>query len=59
MPAAPAARAALEQVHRRHPRLEDCEVVAAGPRPFTEAALQLLPGRGLPRAQLFLEALEV
>ncbi len=54
-----AALVALEQVHKRHPRLEECDVYAAGPQPFTEAALRLLPGRGLPRAQLFLETLEV
>ncbi len=50
---------ALEQVLQRHPRPEQHDVYVAGPQALAEAAMRLLPGRGLPRAQLFVNTLEV
>ena len=49
---------ALEQVLRHHPRLEEHDFYVAGPLAFADAAKRLLPERGLPRAQLFVNALE-
>lgn len=49
----------LEQVLACHSRLADYDVYVAGPQVFTEATKRLLPERGLPRAQLIVEALEV
>ena len=54
-----AALDALEQVIERRSHLQDCDFYVAGPQVFTAAATRLLPERGLPRAQLILETLEV
>ena len=58
LPDEEAMQAALRQVLQDHPRLDDCDVYVAGPRALAEAALRLLPERGLPRAQLFVSTLE-
>jgi CDP-4-dehydro-6-deoxyglucose reductase len=49
---------ALRQVLRDHPRLVECDVYVAGPAPWAGAAEFQLLERGLPRAQLFVSALE-
>ena len=49
---------ALRQVLQDHPRLDDCDVYVAGPGPWAmEAEFQLLD-HGLPRTQLFVNALQ-
>jgi CDP-4-dehydro-6-deoxyglucose reductase len=49
---------ALRQVLRDLPRLVECDVYIAGPAPWAGAAEFQLLERGLPRAQLFVSALE-
>jgi CDP-4-dehydro-6-deoxyglucose reductase len=49
---------ALRQVLQDHPRLVECDVYIAGPAPWAGAAEFQLLERGLPRAQLFVSALE-
>ena len=50
--------AVLRQVLRDHPRLGDCDAYVAGPRSWANAAEFQLLELGLPRAQLFVSALE-
>jgi len=54
-----AALDALEQILGRHANLPDCDVYVAGPPALTAAAVRLLPARGLPRARLILDTVEV
>jgi CDP-4-dehydro-6-deoxyglucose reductase len=49
---------ALSQVLQDHPRLDGCDVYVAGPGGLANAAEYLLLDHGLPRAQLFVNALE-
>jgi CDP-4-dehydro-6-deoxyglucose reductase len=49
---------ALERIVQFHPRLDVHDIYVAGPQVLTDAAIRLLPERGLPRAQLFVDALE-
>jgi CDP-4-dehydro-6-deoxyglucose reductase len=49
--------AVLRQVLQDHPRLGDCDVYVAGPAPWAHAAEFQLLERGLPREQLFVNAL--
>ena len=49
---------ALRQALQDHPQLEACDVYVAGPAPLVDAAEFMLLERGLPREQLFAEALE-
>ena len=57
-PDEPAMRDTMEQILQRQPRIEDHDVYVAGPQALTAAAARLLPERGLPRAQLIVNALE-
>jgi CDP-4-dehydro-6-deoxyglucose reductase len=50
--------AMLRQVLQDHPRLGECDVYVAGPAPWAGAAEFQLLEHGLPRAQLFVSALE-
>jgi CDP-4-dehydro-6-deoxyglucose reductase len=50
--------AVLRQALQDHPRLVECDVYIAGPAPWAGAAEFQLLERGLPRAQLFVSALE-
>ena len=58
LPDEAAMKGALRRVLQDHPRLEDCDVYVAGPGPFANATETLLLEGGLPRAQLFIHALE-
>jgi len=49
---------ALRQVLQDHPRLGECDVYVAGPAPWANAAEFQLLDHGLPREQLFVNALE-
>jgi CDP-4-dehydro-6-deoxyglucose reductase len=52
------AEAALWQLLRDHPRLDECDTYVAGTAPLARAAELRLLERGLPRSQLFVGALE-
>jgi CDP-4-dehydro-6-deoxyglucose reductase len=52
-------REALDEILQRDPRTKESDVYVAGPRALTDAALRLLPERGLPRERLLVNTLEV
>ena len=58
LPEEEAMQAALRQVLQDHPRLGDCDVYVAAPGPWANAAEFQLLEHGLPRTQLFVNALE-
>jgi CDP-4-dehydro-6-deoxyglucose reductase len=58
LPEDAAMQGALQRLLESHSRLGDHDVYVAGPAPLANAAEFLLPERGLPRAQLFVDTLE-
>ena len=57
LPDEAAVQGALRQLLQDYPRLDGCDVYVAGPAPLANAAEFLLLEHGLPRAQLFVNAL--